>query len=71
MWEWVLDWYAYGWYTKTQTGCSDCTNLTAASFRVMRGGGWRGSADGLRAANRLSFSPASPRSIGFRCSRSR
>ena len=68
--EWVFDWHAQDWYTTTETGCSDCANLTAASYRVFRGGYWYGSAFSLRAANRFSYYPAGRNDhFGFRCSR--
>jgi sulfatase modifying factor 1 len=70
MWEWVLDWHTEDWYTKTETGCSDCANLTAASRRVRRGGGWSGEADYLRAACRSCNTPGTHSgAIGWRCSR--
>ena len=70
MWEWTLDWRASDWHTTTQTGCSDCANLTAASNRVRRGGSRLNPADSLRAANRGSSSPDGHHNgVGFRCSR--
>ena len=70
MWEWVLDWYATDYYTTTRSGCSDCANLTAASYRVGRGGDWYDAADYLRAADRDFNSPSGHSSvIGWRCSR--
>jgi len=65
MWEWNLDWYA-----PYQNSCNDCANLSAASGRVVRGGGWSGGASGLRAAYRDFYGPAyRVFSIGARCSR--
>jgi len=70
MWEWVLDWLAGAWYTTTQAGCSDCANLTPASYRVVRGGNWYDFAYGLRAAGRNYDTPTSRiYYIGWRCSR--
>jgi formylglycine-generating enzyme required for sulfatase activity len=34
VWEWTLDWYA-GTYANP---CTDCVNLTDASYRGIRGG---------------------------------
>jgi sulfatase modifying factor 1 len=72
MWEWVLDWYASDYYTTTESGCSDCANLFAASDRVYRGGAWAGGAAYLRAASRAYFtdSPGRLRGLGWRCARS-
>jgi sulfatase modifying factor 1 len=67
--EWVLDWRAVDWYTTTQTGCSDCANLTAASGRVARGGDWNDPAYGLRAAYR-ELGTLGNNFSGFRCARS-
>ena len=70
MHEWVLDWYASDWYTTTQAGCSDCANLTAASYRMIRGGYWLSNASDLRAAYRVSLAPINHADlIGFRCAR--
>ena len=70
MFEWVLDWYAGDYYTMTQTGCSDCANLTTASYRVGRGGYWYLNANYLRAAYRNGNYPDYRISfIGWRCSR--
>jgi formylglycine-generating enzyme required for sulfatase activity len=71
MFEWVLDWLASDWYTTTETGCSDCANLTASSTRVARGGFWHDDASDLRAANRSGYLATNPRDIiGIRCARS-
>jgi formylglycine-generating enzyme required for sulfatase activity len=72
MWEWVLDWYASDYYTTTESGCSDCANLFAASNRVYRGGSCRGGSAYLRAASRDYFTDQSGVSvgIGWRCARS-
>ena len=72
MWEWVFDWWADNWYTTTETGCSDCVNLTPFSHRVRRGGVWNADAStgGLRAAFRTNAFPGPPEvSNGLRCSR--
>jgi sulfatase modifying factor 1 len=65
MWEWALDWYAaYG------AVCNNCANLTDATARVGRGGGWGSGAGGLAAAARIDFAPASRfDNVGFRCAK--
>jgi formylglycine-generating enzyme required for sulfatase activity len=46
-WEWTLDWYA-----SYQTSCNNCADLTAASYRVIRGGSFGNLAADLRSAVR-------------------
>ena len=71
MQEWTLDWYDADWYAATQAGCSDCANLSTASYRVIRGGTWQDDAEQLRSANREGRSPDSSRfTVGLRCARS-
>ena len=36
VWEWTLDWYA----SPYSMPCNNCADLTAASYRVVRGGGF-------------------------------
>ena len=71
MLEWVLDWDDVDWYTKTQSGCSDCANLTPDLFRVVRGGGWTSSALTLRGVASDGYTPEDSwhRIIGWRCAR--
>ena len=71
MLEWVLDWYAADWYAKDGAGCWDCANLTAAAYRVLRGGYWYNDADRLRAAGFRDCSEPYIRmtTSGWRCSR--
>ncbi|MCM0604475.1 MAG: SUMF1/EgtB/PvdO family nonheme iron enzyme [Xanthomonadaceae bacterium] len=52
VWEWVED--AYGDYSK---GSVTDPLASSGSDRVVRGGGWNGSARGLRSARRRSLSP--------------
>jgi len=64
--EWILDWNAN--YT---TPCTDCANLTAASYRVLRGGTFDVLAKFQRAGFR-DFIPPTTRYYedGVRCARS-
>jgi len=64
VWEWTLDWYA-----PYATPCEDCANLTAASYRVIRGGGFDGNASYLRASNRSYFASDRYVAVGVRCAR--
>jgi sulfatase modifying factor 1 len=75
--EWVLDFWAYYYYLDTETGCSDCANLSSGGYRVHRGGSWfTSAAHFFRAAFRNHDHsenplPHVPRSdIGIRCARS-
>ena len=68
VWEWNLDWYAT--YAAT---CSDCANLTNASGRVGRGGGFDGNASYLASAYRFDNYPYPEYryyDLGSRCARS-
>jgi formylglycine-generating enzyme required for sulfatase activity len=67
VWEWVLDWYA----SPYANPCHDCANLTEASDRVLRGGGFQvGGAPGLRGAHRINLPPTiHDFNFGVRCSR--
>ncbi len=67
MWEWTVDSYDSGWYTKD---CFNCANVADASHRVFRGGGWGNYASGLRAATRGDNVPSfRDVYLGFRCAR--
>jgi len=64
--EWVQDWYAA--YTPT---CNNCSNLTAASYRMIRGGGFgSGGTAGLVTSYRGYGSPSVRTvDVGARCAR--
>jgi formylglycine-generating enzyme required for sulfatase activity len=65
VWEWVLDWY--GSYPNP---CTNCANLSNATNRVIRGGGFNYGATNLLASHRGYLNPSSRfRSIGSRCVR--
>ena len=51
--EWALDWYA-----NYANQCTDCANITATSYRVIRGGSFLDSATYLRAGYRNDYGPA-------------
>jgi formylglycine-generating enzyme required for sulfatase activity len=71
LWEWVLDYYRYDWYSTEGSTCVDCANLDLASFRVSRGADWNSSWDELRATMRDYINPTNKDdSRGFRCVRS-
>ena len=64
--EWNLDWYA-ATYSPT---CDDCANLTAAPYRVIRGGSFDASPACLLNSLRETSTPDGRSSqIGFRCAR--
>lgn len=65
VWEWALDWY--GSYSNP---CNDCANLSAASDRMVRGGGFNDGARYSRGAYRGVINPtARSNNVGARCSR--
>jgi formylglycine-generating enzyme required for sulfatase activity len=67
VWEWNLDWYASPYVNP----CTNCANLTPASYRVLRGGFFSAGYEGyLQSPNRGGYAP-SYRSggAGFRCAR--
>jgi formylglycine-generating enzyme len=68
LWEWTLDWYA-----PFVDPCTDCANLTAGTFRVIRGGDWGDIVDRLVIPNREGWEDPSFRSryYGLRCARAR
>jgi len=66
LWESTLDWYA-----PYADPCTDCADLTAASYRVIRGGAFADTASILFPAVRGNNSPPSDRGQfgGMRCAR--
>jgi formylglycine-generating enzyme required for sulfatase activity/predicted Ser/Thr protein kinase len=63
VWEWCQDWY--GAYSSNAV--IDPTGAISGSYRVFRGGSWRGNAAGLRSAYRGNSSPVYRYdSLGFR-----
>jgi formylglycine-generating enzyme required for sulfatase activity len=64
VWEWTLDWYA-----TYQNPCDNCANLTDASDRVIRGGGFYDSAYWLGSATRDTLTPGYVYRVGGRCAR--
>ena len=66
--EWTLDWYSSSY----PTPCNNCSELTRASDRVVRGGSFYYGAEFLLSDYRYNFSdPKIPsRTIGARCARS-
>jgi formylglycine-generating enzyme required for sulfatase activity len=66
VWEWVLDWYVSP-YPKP---CNNCANLTAASDRVIRSGGFYDPASYLLSSYRFYYTPAARfNPLGARCAR--
>ena len=55
VWEWTLDWYA----SPYPMPCNNCADLTAASYRVFRGGSFDYDASYLRSAYRDYDDPGS------------
>jgi formylglycine-generating enzyme required for sulfatase activity len=70
MFEWVFDCYDSGWYAGGGSVCNDCANMSAASLRALRGGGFGSFATDLRAAYRYADMPSDRfEGFGFRCAR--
>ncbi len=80
VWEWCVDAYKADFYARSSPQnplagkmtlrevSANYQNVTGS--RVLRGGGWRTTAQDLRVANRNGSSPASTHAdIGFRCAR--
>ena len=72
VWEWTLDWYQSSYVDP----CSDCANLSSASQRDLRGGGYYAYSGSLLSSFRASGpnrSPLDPTTrnagSGFRCAR--
>jgi formylglycine-generating enzyme required for sulfatase activity len=70
VWEWVNDWYRSDYY-RTAPAANPAGPPTG-DFRVLRGGSWGSSAQGVRASARSLLYPPVYWSdvIGFRCARS-
>ncbi|MEI7910890.1 MAG: cadherin-like beta sandwich domain-containing protein [Verrucomicrobiota bacterium] len=63
VWEWCWDWYN----TYAAGSQTDPHGVASGSGRVIRGGGWNGSAVGCRVAGRNTYTPPyGDSSIGFR-----
>jgi sulfatase modifying factor 1 len=68
VWEWCSDWYDEKYYDNSTT--INPYNNKSASYRVSRGGSWRGDADGARVSDRYNDTPTGRRdNLGFRLSR--
>ncbi len=70
--EWMLDWFADDWYGPGPGNpCNNCANLSTASGRVRRGGGFYNDDGGMRSADRHDLPIATDRreDLGFRCAR--
>ena len=66
VWEWTQDWYANPY----SNPCNNCANLTAASVRVVRGGGFSSSGSLLLTLSRDAGTPSYRIYIyGARCAR--
>lgn len=66
VWEWVADFYSVDWYSLSPT--ENPQGPESGSERVVRGGGWSGSWQYLRAASRAYDLPFySGADLGFRC----
>ena len=66
VWEWLADWYAPDYYTRSPEG--NPTGPETGRSRVIRGGSWRFDRYFLRAAYRAGDTPVSRHiDLGFRC----
>ena len=55
VYEWCQDWYSSSYYTSSAV--TDPTGPSSGSYRVIRGGGWYGSARACRSADRDAYYP--------------
>lgn len=68
--EWTLDWYSADWYTTGGASCTDCANLTSATYRTRRGGSFSVGFTQAPVYFRDLYEPTYPREyIGVRCAR--
>jgi formylglycine-generating enzyme required for sulfatase activity len=67
VYEWCWDWYSSSYYNSSPQ--NNPTGPASGSYRVLRGGGWGGSAYYCRVAYRFSSTPYSSDAIGFRLCR--
>ena len=68
VWEWTWDGYDASYYERSAT--ADPTGPEGASYRVIRGGGWRRNATNARVSDRDGYDPVLSESyIGFRLAR--
>jgi formylglycine-generating enzyme required for sulfatase activity len=67
VWEWVADWYASDYYTRSSVSSNPFGPASGAS-KALRGGSWRANAGKARSTNRYTGNPklTSPE-VGFRC----
>jgi serine/threonine-protein kinase len=66
VWEWVNDWYRPDYYQKSPA--SNPKGPSEGIYRVMRGGSWKSSEDGVRSSRRSCRSPGDvDHYLGFRC----
>jgi eukaryotic-like serine/threonine-protein kinase len=64
--EWVNDWYGELYYSQSDSSRSD--GPFSGEFRVIRGGSWYSTANGLRASDRSWYIPeGGSQYTGFRC----
>ena len=54
-WEWVQDWYDESCYKNSSR--DNPTGPSSGSYRVLRGGGWSGSAKRARSSDRNTYNP--------------
>ncbi len=66
VWEWVIDWFDEGYYARSPA--TNPLGPASGQERVLRGGSWYFTADGLRTAARFWYIPGARGDVaGFRC----
>jgi len=66
VWEWTFDWFQSAYYDVTPY--ENPRGPASGSSRVMRGGSWHNTADGVRTVARASIKPDDTfDTLGFRC----
>jgi len=68
VWEWTADWYDADYYSRSPS--ENPTGPSSGGYKVVRGGAWLSSPDGVRTACRFGDTPSVSRyHRGFRCAR--
>jgi formylglycine-generating enzyme required for sulfatase activity len=66
VYEWCQDWYGKDYYSSSPT--KNPLGPGSGSYRVLRGGSWRNTANDLRVAYRITYHPLyGTNAYGFRC----
>jgi len=65
VWEWTFDWFQSAYYNVSPY--ENPLGPASGSSRIMRGGSWHNTADGVRTVARASIKHDTFNTLGFRC----